>query len=666
LAKAAGDRAGKADRAVPLARMERAPATFARRNSPSPPRRTLPACPELDCLRHLLPPGIIAAAELRASEAGVGADRALIAADIISEEAYLAALTGALGIPFEPLDDMPRAACPLNDERLIEATAVGILPMIVAGDLKFVVAPRALAARKLIEAVRSGSELATRIRLTTADRLQQFVARHGARALAHRASQGLREARPDLSAGCGAPRPVAAALLLGTLLLILLAAPGKMMAFFDLAFGLVFLAWAGLRLMGLLTTHSVIHRPKQLTDDRLPVYTIIVALYREAAAVKDLIGALRRLDYPKEKLDIKLVLEADDRETRARLETMRLCAPFELVIAPAVAPRTKPKALNAALPSARGTFVAIYDAEDRPEPDQLRRALDAFAAGDERLACAQARLTIDNTADSWLVRLFTAEYAGLFDVFLPSLAAWKLPLPLGGSSNHFRADVLRRIGAWDPYNVTEDADLGMRLARHGYRTTIITSTTYEEAPARLHPWLKQRTRWFKGWMQTWLVHMRTPRTLMRELGLKGFIVFQLLVGGSALAALVHPLFLIELLWEMASAGSDGANTAMLSPLLHAATLLIGYLASIALALVGLKRRRLLDCAWTLVLMPLYWLLLSFAAWRALDQLLRDPYRWEKTEHGLARNSRLMEESDTQTASVRSSAAVRPRNLPAGA
>jgi cellulose synthase/poly-beta-1,6-N-acetylglucosamine synthase-like glycosyltransferase len=665
LADASCDRAEKADRAVPPARVECSPATAARRNPPSPSRRTLPACPELDCIRHLLPPGIVAAAELRASEVGVGADRALIAADIISEEAYLAALTGSLGIPFEPLDDVPRAACPLSDELLIEATAVGILPITVAGNLKFVVAPRALAARKLIDAVRSGSELATRIRFTTAERMQQFVARHGARALAHRASQALREARPDLSAGCRQPRPVAAALLLGTLALILLAAPGKLLAFFDLTLGLVFLAWAGLRLMGLLTTRSVIHRPKQLPDDRLPVYTIIVALYREAAAVKDLIGALRRLDYPKEKLDIKLVLEADDRETRARLETMRLSAPFELVIAPAVAPRTKPKALNVALPSARGAFVVVYDAEDRPEPDQLRRALDAFAAGDERLACAQARLTIDNTADSWLARMFTAEYAGLFDVFLPRLAAWKLPLPLGGSSNHFRTDVLRRIGAWDPYNVTEDADLGMRLARHGYRTTVIASSTYEEAPARLHPWLKQRTRWFKGWMQTWLVHMRAPRKLMRELGFKGFIVFQLLVGGGALAALVHPLFVLAFLWEIACACHDDIAVT-LGTWLHGATLLTGYLASIALALVGLKRRRLLDCAWALLLMPFYWLLLSLAAWRALDQLLRDPYRWEKTEHGLARNSRLMEESNAQTARVRSSAAVRPRNLRAGA
>ena len=151
----------------------------------------------------------------------------------------------------------------------------------------------------------------------------------------------------------------------------------------------------------------------------------------------------------------------------------------------------------------------------------------------------QARLTIDNTADSWLTRLFTAEYAGLFDVFLPGLAAWRLPLPLGGSSNHFRTAVLREVGAWDPYNVTEDADLGMRLARFGYRTAVIASTTYEEAPARFGPWLRQRTRWFKGWMQTWLVHMRSPLRLARELGLPGFAVFQLLVGGTVLAALIH-------------------------------------------------------------------------------------------------------------------------------
>ena len=169
-------------------------------------------------------------------------------------------------------------------------------------------------------------------------------------------------------------------------------------------------------------------------------------------------------------------------------------------MAPPGGPRTKPKALNAALPFARGNITAVYDAEDRPDPDQLRLVAARFQNGSDRLACVQARLTIDNTADSWLTRLFTAEYCGQFDVLLPALAHWQLPLPLGGSSNHFRTNMLRKAGAWDPYNVTEDADLGMRRVRLGYETTVVNSSTLEEAPARAWPWLNQRTRWLKGWM----------------------------------------------------------------------------------------------------------------------------------------------------------------------
>jgi cellulose synthase/poly-beta-1,6-N-acetylglucosamine synthase-like glycosyltransferase len=408
----------------------------------------------------------------------------------------------------------------------------------------------------------------------------------------------------------------------------------------ELVFAVVFLSWTGLRLFGLFSENRLRRQPRIRTDDQLPVYTIVIALYREAAAVRGLVAALRDLNYPLEKLDIKLVLEPDDRETRRAIERLRLGFPFEIVIAPVDGPRTKPKALNAALPFARGTFVAVFDAEDRPEPDQLRLAYDEFIRNDdERLACVQARLTIDNTADSWLTRLFTAEYAGLFDVFLPGLAKWRLPLPLGGSSNHFRTAVLRRIGAWDPYNVTEDADLGMRLARFGYRTSVIPSTTYEEAPARFGPWLRQRTRWFKGWMQTWLVHMRSPLRLARELGLPGFVVFQLVVGGTVLAALVHALFAAQLIFHMATTPADDAATHLLLGI-YAAMLLYGYVVSAALAFVGLLRRGLLAYGWVLLLTPIYWLLLSLAAWRALFQLLLDPYSWEKTEHGLARTSRL--------------------------
>ena len=330
------------------------------------------------------------------------------------------------------------------------------------------------------------------------------------------------------------------------------------------------------------------------------------------------------------------MLEPDDAQTRAALGLMALGPACEIILAPMGGPRTKPKALNAALPFARGEFTVIFDAEDRPEPDQLRRAYEAFLTADCRVACVQARLTIDNTEDSWLAALFTAEYAGLFDVLLPGLARRGLPIPLGGSSNHFRTGVLRHVGAWDPYNVTEDADLGIRLARLGYLVTVCGSTTYEEAPATVALWLRQRSRWFKGWMQTWIVHMRRPVRLLRDLGPSGFASFQLLTVGTVLAALLQPIAVAALIRDAIAAG--GWPTSAIG-WLSAVALALGYATS--LALVGLARRRLLSFR-LLIRMPLmvvHWGLLSAAAWRAVYLLARRPHDWEKTEHGLARSSR---------------------------
>jgi cellulose synthase/poly-beta-1,6-N-acetylglucosamine synthase-like glycosyltransferase len=576
---------------------------------------------------------------LRAARAGVGADRVLMTWGVISEETYVSALAASLGVEFEPLFTTSREHCPLPDDGLIEAANTGMLPLSDRGGIKIVVAPRLVDSRSLVAVATSGTDIARRIRLTSTARLHDFVARHSTEEIERRAIDMLRTERPDLSAGVGRSRRTVIPAYLALAALAAFAVPGAAMTVAEIMLGAVFLAWTGLRLLGLLSERFVRRRRRSFSDDRLPIYSIVIALYRESAAVADLAAALRGLNYPLEKLDIKFVLEADDHETREAVAHLQLGPPFEVIIAPDRGPRTKPKALNAALPFVRGMFVAVFDAEDRPEPDQLRAALESFVAHDEKLACVQARLTIDNTADSWLTRVFTAEYAGLFDVFLPGLAAWRLPLPLGGSSNHFRTSILREIGAWDPYNVTEDADLGMRLARFGYRTAVISSTTYEEAPALFGPWLRQRTRWFKGWMQCWLVHMRSPLRLARELGLPGFAVFQLLVGGTVLAALVHVLFATRLIWMLAASALDDVTVQVLFGF-GAVTLVSGYLISAALGLIGLARRRLLGCAWVLLLMPVYWLLLSLAAWRALFQLLRDPYRWEKTEHGLARTSRL--------------------------
>jgi cellulose synthase/poly-beta-1,6-N-acetylglucosamine synthase-like glycosyltransferase len=216
-------------------------------------------------------------------------------------------------------------------------------------------------------------------------------------------------------------------------------------------------------------------------------------------------------------------------------------------------------------------------------------------------------------------------------------------LPLGGSSNHFRTAPLREVGGWDAYNVTEDADLGFRLARFGYRAVMFSSTTYEEAPARAGAWLRQRTRWMKGWMQTWIVHMRSPRRLIRQSGLAGFFTLNLLVGGNVLTALAYPVLIAGCLMEVGLTATGSTSLEMFSgPFtgLHFTTIAAGYLSTVVVSLIGLARRRLLRHAWVLLLTPFYWAYLSVAAWRALIQLFRDPYRWEKTEHGLARHSRL--------------------------
>ncbi len=461
------------------------------------------ACPEIDCLRGRLAAKAIDAAEDRATRIGVGADRVLITAGTVSEESYVRSLSRALGVDFEPLDGIARAQCPIDDDRLIEAGAAGLLPIESDGALSLVVAPRGTAARRIVRLLENYPNLKARFRLTSAERLNRFVFRYGAKRIGTLAAEQLFTAWPNLSA---APRrrrgniaPVTSIALVVPLAFATVMAQSIAVA--QVLLTTLFLAWLALRLVG-----TFIHRPKpgppfHIRDDELPVYTIIAALYREASSVDGLLAAFEQLNYPPEKLDVKLVIEADDRETHAAIAARKCRIPIDVIEAPAVGPRTKPKALNVALPFARGAFIVIYDAEDRPEPDQLRHALQAFRDAGDDLACVQAALSIDNTCDSWLARLFTAEYAGQFDAFLPGIAALHLPLPLGGSSNHFRTATLRKMCGWDAYNVTEDADLGMRLARFGYRTGVIECTTYEEAPARFGPWLRQRTRWFKGWMR---------------------------------------------------------------------------------------------------------------------------------------------------------------------
>ncbi|CAN5325662.1 glycosyltransferase family 2 protein [soil metagenome] len=371
-----------------------------------------------------------------------------------------------------------------------------------------------------------------------------------------------------------------------------------------------------------------------LADADLPVYTVLVPMYREAKILPLLFEALRKLDYPASKLEVKLVLEEDDTETIEAAKTLRPPGTFEIVRVPPSHPKTKPKACNYALFFARGEFVTIYDAEDQPEPDQLKKAVIAFRRGGPKLACVQARLNYFNRSENWLTRMFTLEYSQWFDFLLPGLHKLKMPIPLGGTSNHFRLSVLRRVRGWDPFNVAEDADLGVRLAQERYEIGVINSTTFEEANGVLPSWIRQRSRWIKGYMQTWLVHMRHPRTLWRTLGPKGTFCFHFFIGAPPLLALINPI-----VWAITIAFYFAHNTdfGWLFPGtigdLATFNLFFANLLLVYFGVVAALKRRYLDLVLPGLLQPFYWVLHSIAAYKALWQLVTNPHYWEKTDHG---------------------------------
>lgn len=168
-------------------------------------------------------------------------------------------------------------------------------------------------------------------------------------------------------------------------------------------------------------------------DSRLPTFSVLIPLYREVAVIPDLVDAVARFDYPCDRLEVLFITEADDQATRRALLSAKLLSHMRVVTVPNGQPKTKPRALNYALQDARGVLVAVFDAEDIPDAEQLRRAAEAFVAGGPRLACVQARLAISNPDDSFLSRQFTLEYAALFGGLLPALDYLRLPIPLGGS-----------------------------------------------------------------------------------------------------------------------------------------------------------------------------------------------------------------------------------------
>jgi len=391
--------------------------------------------------------------------------------------------------------------------------------------------------------------------------------------------------------------------------------------------GIGFLACGVWRLLLVLCSGGRPPRPDP--PPRWPRYTVLAALHDEVEIVPQLIQRLSALDYPRQRLDGWLVLEADDQPT---IQAVLAADPppwLKLLLVPAGVPRTKPRALNHALSRATGELLTVYDAEDEPDPGQLREAAARFAADETgRLACLQAPLRIRcrSGRSGFLERQFAAEYAALFEVALPGLVRMGLPFPLGGTSNHFRTDVLRAVGGWDAWNVTEDADLGFRLWRHGWRQGLIASPTWETPPGPLEHWLPQRTRWLKGYMQTWGVHSRDPFGL----GVRGLVSMVMTLGVALVSAVLHAPSLAWVGSAVLVAAFSGLSPA--TPLLALAVLALGVAAAWLTCAVGARRAGLPYHLGDMITAPAYWSLLSLAFMHAVWRLIREPFAWDKTRH----------------------------------
>ncbi|MFD0794631.1 glycosyltransferase family 2 protein [Mucilaginibacter litoreus] len=397
----------------------------------------------------------------------------------------------------------------------------------------------------------------------------------------------------------------------------------------------LFLALAGSRF----ELHQAVTRNdlRGIKDDELPIYTILLPVYKEDKLIKKLIWNLQSIDYPRHKLDIKLLIEEDDDKTFNAVKNLDFPAVFEVIVVPFHMPKTKPKACNYGLHFSRGKYLTIYDAEDIPDTDQLKKVVALFSKLPENYICVQSALNYFNRNENFLTRMFTLEYSYWFDYMLPGLDTLDIPIPLGGTSNHFKLQELVDLGAWDPFNVTEDADLGVRAYAKGYKIAIINSTTYEEANNELFNWIRQRSRWIKGYMQTYLVHMRDPVALWKEIGWRGFLGFNFFIGATPVTFLVYPLLLIVFISYVVF-DLSGIRTLFPDWVLFMSifNLMVGNILMIYVNMIAVFKRRYYELILFAVANPIYWLMHSIAAYKGLYQLVVKPFYWEKTNHGLSK------------------------------
>lgn len=575
--------------------------------------------------------------------------RELLASGLVSEETLYRTLADELALPFAA--SVPRERLLVRESTLaaiLRSSGSPTMTLVDSGaaSTDIYAAPVNLdlaAARHLLD---RHPDLRARMRITTPGAMRRAAVAHSTPALVFQAVSGLFSARPELSARSTANAWQGAAL--GAFAAGLPAAfffwPSDTMFALHLAASLFFLSCAALRAIAGFSAKPIAPADfPRIEPFQTKTYSVLVALYREAEVVPDLVASLGQLVWPRSRLEIKLVCEEDDLETVAAIRALPLRPWVELVTVPKAAPRTKPKALNYALQLCTGDFVAIYDAEDRPDPYQLLEASQEFARAPAQVGCLQAPLEIANGEYNGLTGLFAMEYRALFHGLLPWLARRRLVVPLGGTSNHFRRAAIEDVMAWDAYNVTEDADLGLKLHRLGYRVDLITRPTLEDAPTEFGIWVRQRTRWYKGWMQTWLVHMRSPAKLLNTIGIKSFIVSQILFAGMFMSSLLHLFISVYILFIAIkiTAIVEYSSREIVLAAIDITSIGLGYSGFLYLAAKTMPAGDSRSFWRAAPLLPAYWIALSIAAWRAAFQLWRRPHVWEKTphrRHGAAQNA----------------------------
>ncbi|WP_339987751.1 glycosyltransferase family 2 protein [Gymnodinialimonas ulvae] len=618
------------------------------------PDRPVTETPRLVALlqvRGLVTPAEIAAAERAQRGTTLALGQVLLTQGAISEAELLSALTHLYGVGLADFD----ATAP-------DASLAAALPVPQAIANEAVIWQRSGSALVIatsrpdrLDAIRSALPPDTRVLLAIAGRAQIIEAQrrvYGPRLA--REAEGRAPAQHSCRTWRGDVLGRATLVFAVTSLIGLWLAPQVLtVAIFGLVIA-VFAANSGLKLASLIASVRAAGQANDTAaqDNRFlhkPTVSIIVPLFREPEVAGALVDRLRALDYPLERLDVLLAIEEDDPLTISALRMGALPPWMRAVIVPRGHPQTKPRALNYVLNYARGDIVGIYDAEDRPEPDQLNRVVQRFAEVPGDVACLQGRLDYYNARHNWLSRMFTVEYAAWFRVLLPGVQRLGLVVPLGGTTLFLRRNVLEEVGAWDAHNVTEDAELGLRLARAGYATEIVDTTTFEEANAAVGPWILQRSRWLKGYLMTWGSAMRNPRALRRDLGWKRYLGLQVQFLGAVLGFLMAPL-----LWSFAikAFGLWHPLDAVLSPtayLILCASMLAGLLLSVGVSLYACRAKHLRHLRPITALVEPYYLFGTVAAWIGLAEVIARPFFWAKTTHGAFGGSEAIGEDQIGTA-----------------